>query len=56
VYVGREQFEQRLQRLVQLYPRILSAQIDRIAVVDLRYGNGFVVRWKTAGSPIPVAG
>jgi cell division protein FtsQ len=46
VYVGREQFEQRLQRLAQLYPRILSAQVDQIAVVDLRYGNGFAVRWK----------
>ncbi|HPF57464.1 MAG TPA: cell division protein FtsQ/DivIB [Candidatus Competibacteraceae bacterium] len=56
VYVGREQFEQRLQRLVQLYPRILSAQIGRIAVVDLRYGNGFAVRWKTAEPPIPIAG
>lgn len=51
VYVGREQFEQRLQRLAQLYPRILSARIDQIAVVDLRYGNGFAVRWKTGEAP-----
>ncbi|MCP5159036.1 MAG: cell division protein FtsQ/DivIB [Gammaproteobacteria bacterium] len=57
VYVGREQFEQRLQRLAQLYPRILSTQIGRIAVVDLRYGNGFAVRWKTTESPAsPSAG
>ena len=56
VYVGREQFEQRLRRLAQLYPRILSAQIDRIAVVDLRYGNGFAVRWKAMGRPTPAAG
>lgn len=56
VHVGRDQFEQRLRRLAQLYPRILSAQIDRIAVVDLRYGNGFAVRWKAMGRPTPAAG
>ncbi|MFZ1830972.1 MAG: cell division protein FtsQ/DivIB [Candidatus Competibacteraceae bacterium] len=56
VHVGRERFEQRLRRLAQLYPRILSAQIDRIAVVDLRYGNGFAVRWKAVEPPAPAAG
>ena len=56
VHVGRDQFEQRLRRLAQLYPRILSAQIDRIAVVDLRYGNGFAVRWKVAQPVTPAAG
>ena len=56
VHVGRDQFQQRLRRLAQLYPRILSAQIDRIAVVDLRYGNGFAVRWKVAAPPAPAAG
>ena len=55
VYLGHERFEERLQRLAQFYPRVLAAQADRIAVVDLRYGNGFAVRWKTA-PPIPAAG
>ena len=55
VYVGREQFERRIQRLARVYPRLLAAQAERIAVVDLRYVNGFVVRWKT-GSPNPTAG
>ncbi len=55
VYLGREQFEQRLQRLVQIYPRLLAAQIDRVAVVDMRYVNGFAVRWK-AERPAPTAG
>ena len=55
VYLGRERFDERLQRLAQFYPRVLAAQADRIAVVDLRYGNGFAVRWKTA-PPIPAAG
>ncbi|MDQ5911606.1 MAG: Cell division protein FtsQ [Pseudomonadota bacterium] len=56
VQVGRVQFEQRLRRLAQLYPRILSARIDQIAVVDLRYGNGFAVRWKVVEPPTPAAG
>ncbi len=56
VHVGRDQFEQRLRRLAQLYPRILSAQIDQIAVVDLRYSNGFAVRWKVVEPPTPAAG
>ncbi|MDG4554028.1 MAG: cell division protein FtsQ/DivIB [Candidatus Competibacter sp.] len=55
VYLGREQFERRLQRLARIYPRILAAQAERIAAVDLRYVNGFAVRWKT-GSPDPAAG
>ena len=55
IYVGRDQFEQRLQRLVQLYPRILAGQIERIAVLDLRYSNGFAVRWKVP-PPSPAAG
>jgi len=54
VYVGRDRFKERLQRLAHVYPRILAAQADRIAVVDLRYGNGFAVRWKTA-PPAPAA-
>lgn len=55
VYLGRERFEERLQRLAQVYPRVLAAQAERIAVVDLRYGNGFAVRWKVT-PPAPAAG
>lgn len=55
VYLGREQFDQRLQRLAQVYPRILAFQIDRIAAIDLRYLNGFAVRWKPE-QPVPAAG
>ena len=56
VHVGREDFEPRLRLLAQLYPRVLAAEIDRIAVVDLRYGNGFAVRWKSGPTPAPTAG
>ncbi|HCB13376.1 MAG TPA: hypothetical protein DEP36_07370, partial [Gammaproteobacteria bacterium] len=33
VCLGRERFKERLQRLAHVYPRILAAQADRIAVV-----------------------
>lgn len=55
VYLGREQFDERLERLALVYPRVLATQADQIAVVDLRYGNGFAVRWKAA-PPVPTAG
>lgn len=55
VSVGRERFEERLRRLARVYPRVLAVQIDRISVVDLRYVNGFAVRWK-AGPRVPTAG
>jgi cell division protein FtsQ len=43
--LGRDHFDRRLQRFIDIYPRILAEQIDRIAMVDLRYVNGFAVRW-----------
>lgn len=43
--LGRERFIQRLQRFVDVYPRALADRVDQIAAVDLRYANGFAVRW-----------
>ena len=45
--LGREQFDQRLQRFVQIYQRALSTRVDRIEAVDLRYTNGLAVRWRS---------
>jgi cell division protein FtsQ len=45
VNLGREQFTQRLQRFVAIYPQVLAGRIAEIAAVDLRYSNGFAVRW-----------
>lgn len=45
INLGREHFGQRLQRFLEIYPRVLANQSDKIAVVDLRYTNGFAVRW-----------
>ena len=47
VELGRDDFAQRLQRFTDLYPRLRSGHTAEIAAVDLRYINGFAVRWKT---------
>jgi cell division protein FtsQ len=42
--MGRKRFRERLQRFVDIYPN-LTRHGAAIAVVDLRYANGFAVRW-----------
>lgn len=51
VCLGQKQFDERLRRLALVYPRVLAAQAARIAIVDLRYDDGFAVRWKTPPGP-----
>lgn len=45
VKLGRGQQERRMQRFVKLYPGVLAKDVEKIKVVDLRYTNGFAVRW-----------
>lgn len=45
INLGRERFKQRLQRFVDVYPKTLADHVDQIVAVDLRYINGFAVRW-----------
>ncbi len=46
VMLGRGDASVRLQRMIKIYPRVLSARIDDIAVIDLRYTNGMAIAWK----------
>ena len=48
VNIGRVQQEKRLRRFVVGYQRELMDQIGKIHTVDLRYTNGFAVKWKSA--------
>jgi cell division protein FtsQ len=48
IYLGRKQITERLKRFAAVYPHVLADHIDKIAAVDLRYGNGFAVRWTAA--------
>ena len=44
--IGREQQEKRLKRFMVGYKQGLVNVIDNIRMVDLRYTNGFAVKWK----------
>jgi len=43
--LGREMIMDRLRRFLQAYPSVLAPRIDQLEYVDLRYANGFSVRW-----------
>ncbi len=45
--LGRSETYPRLLRFVRVYPAVLRAKTDEILGVDLRYTNGFAVRWRT---------
>lgn len=48
--LGRKDPDGRLRRFVQLYPGTIAARADEIDQVDLRYSNGFAVRWRAPGA------
>ncbi|MFW5910154.1 MAG: cell division protein FtsQ/DivIB [Thiohalospira sp.] len=54
VVLGRDAWRDRLQRFLASWPETLQPMADRIEVVDLRYTNGFSVRWK--GEPPSLSG
>lgn len=46
LHLGRADPTQRLKRFLSVYPAAFAGRVGDIAVVDLRYTNGFAVRWK----------
>lgn len=46
--LGRDRAYPRLLRFVRVYPRNLAERQAEIAQIDLRYTNGFAVRWRDA--------
>ncbi len=44
--LGRKQVHARLQRFKKIYEQIVKKQLQKIESVDMRYTNGFAVRWK----------
>ncbi len=44
--LGRDAVEQRLQRIVSVYSQLVASRQDAtLQTIDLRYSNGFAVRW-----------
>jgi cell division protein FtsQ len=54
VVLGRDAWRDRLQRFLASWPETLQPMADRIEAVDLRYTNGFAVRWE--GEPPSLGG
>jgi cell division protein FtsQ len=50
--LGRGQIEERLRRFADVAVPTLGDRIEQVAYVDLRYGNGFAVRWRER-PPLP---
>jgi len=55
VEIGREQAEPRLQRFVAVLPRLAATRSGSFERADLRYANGFAIRWQ-GGEPAPAPG
>ncbi len=46
VVLGRRDFEQRFQRFLNLIPTTLSGRIAQTEKIDMRYTNGYSIKWK----------
>lgn len=46
VTLGRRDFEERFNRVLTLIPATLSGRIDQTDSIDMRYTNGFSIKWK----------
>ena len=44
--LGKGMNDQRLERFISVYSKLLGEKIAQLDSVDLRYTNGFAVRWK----------
>lgn len=55
ILLGRKNFRERFNRFITLVPLYLNRKIDKAEQIDLRYPNGFAVKWKS-GNPTLNAG
>lgn len=56
IEIGRDDGKRRLQRFLEVWPRIAGSKPTPPASIDLRYENGFVVNWSAPAPPAPPAG
>ena len=52
--LGRQDSDLRLLRFVRVYPQIVAPRLAAIDSIDLRYTNGFAVRWRDGFGPSSV--
>ncbi len=46
IVLGRRDFEERFNRFLTLIPTTISGRIDQTESIDMRYTNGFSIKWK----------
>jgi len=46
VVLGRRDFDERFNRFLTLIPTTISGRIDQTESIDMRYTNGFSIKWK----------
>ena len=46
IMIGRNNVLQRFDRFINLYPKVIGQKNNRVAHVDLRYSNGFAIKWQ----------
>ena len=46
----RDQAGRRLHRFLDVYPQLMAGHTDGFVYADLRYTNGFAVRWPDAAA------
>lgn len=51
VYLGREDMDQRFEKLVRFYRQIIGNRSEQVEHIDLRYPNGLAVQWKSTHLP-----
>jgi len=49
--LGRADADLRLLRFVRVYPQVIASRLAAIEMIDLRYTNGFAVRWRDGYGP-----
>jgi cell division protein FtsQ len=52
----RDQAGRRLRRFLNVYPQLIAGHADGFAYADLRYTNGFAVRWPQSPAATPAGG
>ncbi|MDC8012585.1 cell division protein FtsQ/DivIB [Tahibacter soli] len=53
IVLGTEQAAERLKRFVEVYPRVAAGHVGTFEYADLRYSNGFAMKWPTAADAPP---
>ena len=53
ILLGHEQVDARIQRFLDVLPRLAADHPGGFQRADLRYSNGFAVQWVTPAAPVP---